>query len=107
MAEIGKSFVLDTVCPYCGQENEVATRANEAPDAVDPGPDDGALSVCFTCGKLAVFHFEGEGAQRTLAPRKPTSQEVLDIHDDKDTMEALAVITTYIENRNREADDDA
>lgn len=61
------SIEFETVCPYCGRHN------NACGNDSDEMPEDGNVSLCWKCGKSAVFDF----SQDTNV-RKPTLEERID-----------------------------
>jgi hypothetical protein len=56
-----------TICPFCGQHHDAAT-STERRDYV---PEDGDVSMCFSCGEFCVFDSEAYGGMR-----KPTKKEL-------------------------------
>jgi hypothetical protein len=55
-----------TICPHCGQHHDATTHMLGS-GAV---PDDGDISLCFSCGAFCVFDNEAYGGMR-----KPTKKE--------------------------------
>lgn len=63
-----------TVCPFCGQQNEMASGVA---GAKGKRPGNGSVSLCMRCGELAVFD--------DTAPtgvRKPTDDEYTELGND-------------------------
>ncbi|MDY7815394.1 hypothetical protein U0F71_06655 [Burkholderia pseudomallei] len=63
---------MNLTCPHCGAHNDrhsAVTERGEPPTA----PSDGAVSICISCGELAIFDMH----ERCL--RLPTIDEANDL----------------------------
>jgi hypothetical protein len=72
--------ILRTICWHCGDTNELCSDVTD-PDAV---PEDGCVSICFQCGKLALFDFSREDKVR-----KPTPTEMDILLNDQEVQAIL------------------
>jgi len=74
------STVIITRCWSCGS---TSNRCAEALPG-DSVPHDGDVSICFDCGKLALFDFSLEDKVR-----KPTPSEMDELHASEEVMAML------------------
>lgn len=72
---------VDSVCPYCGRQNTLASGMN-----VDEPPDEGSVNLCWRCREPSLFTADG-------SLRKPTDEERADIMADPDVKRALYAMT--------------
>jgi len=63
-----------TVCPYCNKEND---RISNCKGDGDDNPNEGALSMCMTCGEPSIF-------TKDLELRKVTEEEFKEMYKDED-----------------------
>lgn len=70
-------------CPTCGHPNDAAANVDGSPDR----PDDGDVSICWTCGALAIFCRGPFG----LSTRAPTPAERDELITRPDVRKGLAI----------------
>lgn len=68
-----------SICPHCGQRFECATALQQ-----EGGPGPGDVSICWTCGELAMFDDE-------MRLRAPTAEEAVILGNDADLQKARAI----------------
>lgn len=61
------------LCPHCGAENDAFTPVTD-PDSY---PEEGDVSLCFSCAELAIFTGHG------LEVRLPSDAELAELNADK------------------------
>lgn len=68
-----------SVCPHCGKVNDLQTS-----DTQGRVPENGDISICAKCLKVAVFDDSALGGAR-----KPTDQEWIEFSQDPDLSRGL------------------
>lgn len=77
-----KRLELLTRCPFCGSQHDRVSAAAEGRTI----PEDGDVTICFQCGKPAIF--DSTVIDGGLRPPTPTEKRQLD--RDKNVQKVLA-----------------
>ncbi|CAK0403929.1 Uncharacterised protein [Burkholderia pseudomallei] len=73
------SIELNLTCPHCGAHNDLHSAVTQAGKPPVP-PADGDISICISCGELAIFDMH----ERCL--RLPTIDEANDLESNPDLL---------------------
>lgn len=76
------SYVLHTICPFCGTRHD---RVCEAKPDSDAFPRNGDVTICFSCGEACVFADVDGGL------RKPSKKEQREFARDETLIKARTV----------------